>query len=767
VSFPLPTHEAARIKALHQYKILDTSAEQAYDDLTRLAAHICDTPTALISLVDSDRQWFKSKVGLEASETCRDVAFCAHTILQPYLFIVPDACQDARFWNNPLVTSEPKIRFYAGVPLITPEDLALGTLCVIDYIPRSLSAPQQEALQTLGRQVMTQLELRRNLVALKEATRERQISQAALKESEERYRQLVELSPETIAVYSQEKLDYINTTGVKLLGAATPEELIGQPIENFIYLNEPQNLELQVQQTQVKANQAIVNEGKLIRLDGCVIDVEVTGIPVTYLGKKATQVIIRDITQRKQAEEAMLRAKVAEIAKLELEKEITVRQRVEEQLLHAALHDELTGLPNRAFFINRLNQVVELAKHQNSDLFAVLFLDLDRFKVINDSLGHLVGDEFLCAIADRIKTCLRHTDVAARLGGDEFTILLEGLQDVSDALDVAGRIQQVLSLPFSLSGQEVFTTASIGIALSTITYNRPEDLLRDADTAMYRAKSLGKARCEIFNPDMYTQAVTRLQLETDLRHAIDRQEFRVYYQPIVALTSGRIAGFEALVRWQHPERGLVNPADFIPIAEETGQIVAIGYWVLHEACRQMQAWRIQFGDDLPGKMSVNLSVKQFLQPNLMLQVAEILWQTEMSADRLMLEITESVIMENGNQAASVLSKLRRLGIGLSIDDFGTGYSSLGRLHHFPISMLKIDRSFVSGMSALSVDSEITEAIVTLAHKLSIDVTAEGVETPEQLAFLRELKCEYAQGYFFSKPLDSEAAAALIKANPQW
>ncbi|OKH54440.1 hypothetical protein NIES2130_28480 [Scytonema sp. HK-05] len=606
------------------------------------------------------------------------------------------------------------------------------------------------------------------MTALEETMIQRQQSEAALRESEERYRRLIELSPESIAVYSRGKLAYINTTGVKLFGAANPEELIGQSIENFIYLNEQQNPEVQLELLQVKANQPAVNEGKLVRLDGEVIDVEITGIPVTYLSQGATQVIIRDITERKQAEKALLRAKVAEVAKLELEKEIAVRQQVEEQLLHAALHDTLTGLPNRAFFMNRLKQALDEAKCQeNHELFAVLFLDLDRFKVINDSLGHLVGDELLCAIANQIKTCLRHSDTAARLGGDEFTILLEKLQDVSDVLYVANRIQQVLSLPFILQGQEVFTSVSIGIALSTTGYERPEDLLRDADTAMYHAKSSGKARCEIFNPKMYTQAVARLQLDTDLRHALDRQEFRVYYQPIVALNSGRIAGFEALVRWQHPERGIINPAEFIPIAEETGLIVALGYWVLHEACRQLQAWQMRFGDNVPGKISVNLSVKQFLQPNLVLQIVDILRKTGLSADRLMLEITESVIMENGNEAATVLSQLQELGIGLSIDDFGTGYSSLGRLHQFPISVLKIDRSFISGMGALSVDSEITEAIVTLAHKLGISVTAEGVETVEQLAFLQELKCEYAQGYFFSPPLDSEAAELLIMANRQW
>ncbi|MBW4446022.1 MAG: EAL domain-containing protein [Spirirestis rafaelensis WJT71-NPBG6] len=448
--------------------------------------------------------------------------------------------------------------------------------------------------------------------------------------------------------------------------------------------------------------------------------------------------------------------------------DITERKRAEEQLLHNAFHDALTGLPNRAWFMECLKDAIERAKQQENYLFAVLFLDLDRFKVINDSLGHLVGDQFLIKIASRLKACLRSIDTAARLGGDEFTILLEGIENLSEAIEVVELIQQQLALPFDLDGQEVFTTASIGIALNSIlTYDQPENLLRDADTAMYRAKVLGRARYELFNPDMYTNAVDRLQLETDLRRAIERQEFRVYYQPIVSLSSGTISGFEALLRWQHPERGLVYPADFIPLAEETGLIVEIGYWVLFEACRQMQVWQMRYPTSFLDKISVNLCAKQFYQADLIEQIAEILRSTGLDACSLVLEITESAIMENGDEANTALSQLREMGIELSIDDFGTGYSSLGRLHTFPINVLKIDRSFVSPMDANNRNLEIIEIIVTLADKLGMDVTAEGVETQEQLALVRKLKCEYGQGYFFSRPLDSSAAEALIMANPRW
>ncbi len=464
-----------------------------------------------------------------------------------------------------------------------------------------------------------------------------------------------------------------------------------------------------------------------------------------------------------------------------LEAEINERKQVEEQLLHNAFHDALTGLPNRAFFMERLKQILQRAKRQKNYLFAVIFLDLDRFKVINDSLGHLKGDQFLLSIANRLKACISSTDIAARLGGDEFTILLDEIQNLSDAINlldeiqnlsdaikVAERIQQELTLPLELDGQEVFTTASIGIALSsTVDYDQPENLLRDADTAMYRAKALGKARYELFNPEMYTNALARLQLENDLRRAIERHEFQVYYQPIVSLTHGRILGFEALLRWQHPEHGLILPTDFIPLAEETGLIVKIGYWGLHEACRQMQTWRVSDRINSLEKISVNLSVKQFSQPDLIDQIGEILQSTGLDAGSLMLEITESAILENGDEANAALSELRKMGIELSIDDFGTGYSSLGRLHSFPISVLKIDRSFVSPIDANSKNLEIIETIITLAHKLGMNVTAEGVETKEQLAFLRKLNCECGQGYFFSRPLDNAAAMALIVANPQW
>ena len=442
--------------------------------------------------------------------------------------------------------------------------------------------------------------------------------------------------------------------------------------------------------------------------------------------------------------------------------DITDRKRAEQRLHYDAFHDVLTGLPNRALFIDHLKLSVERAKRRDKRLFAVLFLDLDRFKVINDSLGHMVGDQLLIGIARRLETCLRPGDTVARLGGVEFTVLLEDLSGPGETIEVAERLQKELCLPFNLGGNEVFTTVSIGIALSTTGYDRAEEVLRDADTAMYRAKTLGKARHEVFDKAMHTRALNLLQVETDLRRAVERDEFVLHYQPIVSVGTGEVRGFEALIRWQHPERGFVSPMDFIPIAEETGIIAQIGKWVLEEACRQARAWQKKFPAHPPLQMSVNLSGKQFMKSDLIGQVREALAATGLDPRTLKLEITESIMMENIETAAETLSQLRALGLQLSIDDFGTGYSSLSYLHRFPISTLKIDRSFVGRMDATGENAEIVRTIIMLARNLDMDVVAEGVETAEQLKQLKALGCEYAQGFLFSRPLDACAAESLLE-----
>lgn len=449
--------------------------------------------------------------------------------------------------------------------------------------------------------------------------------------------------------------------------------------------------------------------------------------------------------------------------------------RFAERLRQQALYDALTGLPNRVFLMEQLQQ--RLALIQNHRLehsgdptgVAVLFLDVDQFKLINDSLGHHVGDQLLIEIARRLQQCLGPQDIFARLGGDEFAILLNTGEAISQAQQTATQIQMALSSPLQLQEHEVFASVSIGIAHSLNDYTDPQELLRDADTAMYRAKALGRERYVIFDKTMHTQALTRLRCEIDLRHAVedliaDRpSQFYLYYQPIVLLSTGKIVGFEALLRWQHPEQGLVSPTNFIPVAEETGLIVPLGHWVLQQACQQIKIWQQQLPSHNLSSltMSVNVSSCQFLQPNFISQIEQVLQMTQLQASCLKLEITETVLMETATSVTIQLERLRKLGINLSLDDFGTGYSSLSYLHHLPINTLKVDRSFVENLG--NHQDKIVQTVITLAHGLDMDTVAEGVETAAQLAHLKTLGCEFGQGYLFSPPVPPVVAEQLLIA----
>jgi diguanylate cyclase (GGDEF)-like protein/PAS domain S-box-containing protein len=457
-------------------------------------------------------------------------------------------------------------------------------------------------------------------------------------------------------------------------------------------------------------------------------------------------------------------------------RDVTIRKHAEEKLVHQNFHDALTGLPNRSLFLDRVQRAFIHSRRHPEYKFAVLFIDVDDFKRFNDSFGYAAGDQTIVELASRLASSLRQyqavaplslvahgDDTLARLGGDEFAVLLDDIKDPSDAIRVANRIQDAVAAPFAFNGQEVFSSASIGIVLSSADRDRAEDLLRDADIAMYRAKAAGKARCEVFDEEMHARAVDRFRLERDLRAAVARGEFLVYYQPIVRLENGRITGFEALARWQHPERGVLLPGEFIDLAEETGLIVPMNRWLLREICQQARIWHARCAADPPLTLTTNITSKELAQEDLVISIRRTLQQTAMSPRHVQLEIRETVAMADAENAAGVFSRLKALGVSLSIDDFGTGYSSLSRLQGLPLDTLKIDRSFISGMHDDADKREIVRVIVMLGQQLGMKVLAEGTETAEQVKYLKGLGCDYAQGYFFSKAVDASGFEELLVA----
>lgn len=573
-----------------------------------------------------------------------------------------------------------------------------------------------------------------NALEKSEARKAEKKAMDALRESENKLRTLIESMTEgLLQVDTNDRIQFVNKCFCEMVDY-TEEELIGTDWSRLLF-DEERDLIKQISDSRGKG----LNDTYEIRLQkksGEILWMIVGGAPIKN-------------------------AEGATIGWIGTFTDITDRKRAEEQLLYDAFHDGLTGLANRALFMDHLQMTIARGRSRHSNHYAVLFLDLDRFKIINDSLGHAKGDELLKFIARRLESCIRTGDLVARLGGDEFVILLTELVEANEVILVAERILEELKTPFNLGGREIYITTSIGITLSESGHTRAEDMLRDADIAMYRAKAKGRAQYEVFNQEMHEDASKQLQIETEMRRALEKGEFCLYYQPIVQLESNRLVGVEALVRWNHPTRGTVSPMEFIPAAEENGLILPLGSWILSESCRQLREW--QKRNPLASRLtvSINLSFKQFSQLDLVREVSSIIEKTGVDPRCLKFEVTESHIMENSEIAVAIMNRLREIGAEISLDDFGTGYSSLSYLHRLPIDYLKIDRSFVTRMIESRENAEIIRTIIKLGQNLKMKVIAEGIETPEQLEQLQSLNCEFGQGYLFSKPLESEAAAAFI------
>lgn len=570
-------------------------------------------------------------------------------------------------------------------------------------------------------------------------TRAREKAQRAFQESENKFRILSETTDSIIVVFRKNFI-YTNPTLSKVTGYSNDEILSMSP-SNLVHEDYRPMIDQLIDHYKTGSNKTIRKEIRILDRKGNEHWMFLTTNSIQFEGELAVLGMAFDISELKA---------------------------MEDKLRYQAFHDKLTKLPNRAMFTSHLEKAIARTK-RHKNLFAVLFIDLDRFKVVNDSLGHPIGDKLLIKIAGRLKDNLQAADTVTRLGGDEFAVLIQDLNCMENAITIANRVQKIISKPLNIGNHEVILTASIGITFSNSGHNRADSILRDGDIAMYRAKSNGKARYEIFNEEMHTGAKHRLALENDLRRAIKQQEFELYYQPIVTMQSGSLAGFEALIRWNHPERGQVSPLEFIPLAEETGMIGEIGTWVLIDACKTIKQWQLKLNNTDTPPVNINVSGKQLAHGNLASQVINILDNAGIDGSHIKLELTETLMMENHSLASTMIKQLKQHRVRIAIDDFGTGYSSLSYLHKLPIDTLKVDRSFINDIDEKGRKSEIVNTIVMLAHSLGLDVVAEGIETEHQQKHLQTIDCEYAQGYLFNRPMPADQALDLLlkEENQSW
>ncbi|MBI3344927.1 MAG: EAL domain-containing protein [Gammaproteobacteria bacterium] len=733
---PLPPDESVRLSTLYALSILDTPPEARFDRITRFAMRLFDVPIALITLVDAERQWFKSCQGLDVSETPRGISFCGHAILEDRALVVSDALLDERFADNPLVTGEPHIRFYAGFPISAPNGSRLGTFCVVDRRPRHLDQEQLDTLRDMAVWAQDELysaelarafQLSQQNASLRAEIADRIRAEQALRE----IAIALENAVEGIARLDAEgRYSTVNKAYADMIGYA-PEDLIGAEWSITVH---PDDLGLaKAAYQRMRASGKSEVEVRGLRKDGSVFYNHIVMVGTYDEQNKLIghYCFMHDITQRKQAE-----------ARLE----------------HLALYDPLTGLPNRKLLDDRLRQVLSEADREGH-MVALLFIDLDHFKHINDSFGHGMGDKLLRAVAGQLSAGLRAGDTIARLGGDEFAVVLPNIRHVDEVAGIVRKIQALLDAPFTVDGRELHVSASIGITLYPLDEGDVEGLIRNADTAMYHAKESGRNTFRLYTAELHARATRRLALESGLRHALNREEFVLHYQPQVDLRTGRLVGMEALLRWRHPEEGLIPPMEFIPVAEETGLIVPIGEWVLKTVCTQIRVWEKQGFPPL--RVAVNLSVQQVKHRVLLETVRRALAEARVEPQYLDLELTESILIK-GAQTTTCIEALDEMGVNFSLDDFGTGYSSLAYLKRFPIDHLKIDRSFVRDIATDPDDAAIVKAVIAMARALGMKVIAEGVETREQLELLSGEGCDMIQGYYCSKPLPADEITELVR-----